>query len=1088
MAEPVIVPVKLEVTDIDMSNFNPKDVQKAISSAMSGVKKSIQDVFSGIDASAINKPIEKSMSAIESGLHSAEKAHLKYNEAILKAAKSVPEYGEALKEIDSEIAQIEKSMAQWADKSGTIPKQIADAYAPALEQLKKRRADLNPLDYIDKAAPIELEKVALAYKEWLSSIGKLNQKTKEHNEIVKDNRASDEYQELVKQAEVYKKKLADLNEKSKEMKFKGATDTQWENLRKEVEWTELKMNDVLKLMDKAIKSGKAFRFGEGPKGEFRNQYNSFAMSAKSNAKYATERAKENQSPYTADYQKALDDLDKLEKKVAAIKEKSAKMIALGASNNSLEALAYDAEQLSTKVDEAKNRLTELVKTGNAFKFGNGDASAEMSKITATSDSLKSSLSDVSNDAAKAQGGLAKLAATNPKLAAVLGTVLKIGKGFATAAKGVAKVVSAIGKAAQSVASFAEGIISGIKNLNLFGKSGRTTSTDLNKRFKRLGKTILMYGFGFRTMYYAIKKLRTIFIDGFKTMGDQFEEFGQPMTRFIESLNRLKGSLATAFQPLVSVVMPLLTKAMDYLSGILEAIGKFNAALTGQGYIYKAVANDIDSVSDSAKEANKQLGSYDKLEVIDKNDAGYSYEKQTIGETQDAASNFANMVKAAWEKADFTSVGEYVTERLLEVLDKIHRTIIPKAVGFVNKLTKSINTFLEAFDSNVIGSKVGSIVNTIVANLNFNELGKVFANMYNTVWGFFDGLVNKIDWKVVGYKLSGGLSTVVSSLNFDSLAGMIKGLTMGIVDVISQIKWGEIANKLLAGLQTILQTVGTAMSDSNNPLVSAFGDVILTINETITALKPAVESIIQAVGPIIQSILPVINRLLPPIASVVSMVVSVLLPPLVRLVQTVIPLLTSLVELIMPGLELTFTRAAEGIAIVIDAISSVAGALDVVISTVNVFSKAFRGIISVKDIFKELLNAWKTPMNNILAAFEGFLNGLIKPVNSIIDKINGMGSAIGIKKGLPTIPTVKIPRLAQGAVIPPNKEFLAVLGDQRNGTNIEAPLDTIKQALAEVLAEIGGGNREPIVLQVSGRTLAKVVWDEQEKRYKQTGKA
>ena len=41
------------------------------------------------------------------------------------------------------------------------------------------------------------------------------------------------------------------------------------------------------------------------------------------------------------------------------------------------------------------------------------------------------------------------------------------------------------------------------------------------------------------------------------------------------------------------------------------------------------------------------------------------------------------------------------------------------------------------------------------------------------------------------------------------------------------------------------------------------------------------------------------------------------------------------------------------------------------------------------------------------------------------------------------------------VIPANHEFLAVLGDQTNGTNVEAPLETIQQALAEVLAEWGG---------------------------------
>jgi hypothetical protein len=66
----------------------------------------------------------------------------------------------------------------------------------------------------------------------------------------------------------------------------------------------------------------------------------------------------------------------------------------------------------------------------------------------------------------------------------------------------------------------------------------------------------------------------------------------------------------------------------------------------------------------------------------------------------------------------------------------------------------------------------------------------------------------------------------------------------------------------------------------------------------------------------------------------------------------------------------------------------------------------------------------------------------------------------------------IPQLAHGAVIPPNKEFLAVLGDQKSGTNVEAPLSTIKQAVMEALAQ---GSREPINvnLVVDGKTLARV---------------
>ena len=49
---------------------------------------------------------------------------------------------------------------------------------------------------------------------------------------------------------------------------------------------------------------------------------------------------------------------------------------------------------------------------------------------------------------------------------------------------------------------------------------------------------------------------------------------------------------------------------------------------------------------------------------------------------------------------------------------------------------------------------------------------------------------------------------------------------------------------------------------------------------------------------------------------------------------------------------------------------------------------------------------------------------------------------------------RIPELATGAVIPPNSEFLALLGDQRSGTNIEAPLKTIEQAVENVLARRG----------------------------------
>lgn len=124
------------------------------------------------------------------------------------------------------------------------------------------------------------------------------------------------------------------------------------------------------------------------------------------------------------------------------------------------------------------------------------------------------------------------------------------------------------------------------------------------------------------------------------------------------------------------------------------------------------------------------------------------------------------------------------------------------------------------------------------------------------------------------------------------------------------------------------------------------------------------------------------------------------------------------------------------------------------------------------------------------AINGLLGVIEKGLNWIIDKINvfigGLSSVVGFVGDLfgadwniPKIPKVSIPRLAQGAVIPPNREFLAVLGDQKHGTNIEAPLDTIKQAVAEVLAQVNVGGsgfngRIEVPVIVDGREIARAV--------------
>ena len=96
----------------------------------------------------------------------------------------------------------------------------------------------------------------------------------------------------------------------------------------------------------------------------------------------------------------------------------------------------------------------------------------------------------------------------------------------------------------------------------------------------------------------------------------------------------------------------------------------------------------------------------------------------------------------------------------------------------------------------------------------------------------------------------------------------------------------------------------------------------------------------------------------------------------------------------------------------------------------------------------LKSAIRTGINAAIGLVNNFTSWLSRALSFSIPPMSVGGHEIfGGFSASVSIP--QIPYLARGAVLPANNPFLAVVGDQRSGTNIEAPLDTIKQAVAEV---------------------------------------
>lgn len=174
------------------------------------------------------------------------------------------------------------------------------------------------------------------------------------------------------------------------------------------------------------------------------------------------------------------------------------------------------------------------------------------------------------------------------------------------------------------------------------------------------------------------------------------------------------------------------------------------------------------------------------------------------------------------------------------------------------------------------------------------------------------------------------------------------------------------------------------------------------------------------------------------------------------------------------------------------------------STVSGFAERIKN--AIVDKFTSVKNTVADVFNGMRDAIRSVLNNIISVVNGAISKVNGVVSAIesafsfgpwkvptpfgsktiGFKATFPRVPTV--PYLAKGAVIPPRSEFLAVLGDQKQGNNIETPEALLRKIVREETAgrQAGGGSYR-FTAQINRRTLFDEMMKEAQMRRDTSGR-
>lgn len=549
----------------------------------------------------------------------------------------------------------------------------------------------------------------------------------------------------------------------------------------------------------------------------------------------------------------------------------------------------------------------------------------------------------------------------------------------------------------------------------------------------------------------------------------------------QSIAQLKGALLTLAQPLVSVVVPAFMFLVKVLTAVITQISRLVSLISGKSV--KATANSAKALNketdalkgtgSAAKKAASQLAAFDEINQISTetaDDAGggvlsdikpdFSY----MDDISDHLKKIADAVMLIAAGLALWKIGSSLPGELGKILTKLGGILI--AVGGLIILWESLS---DAWNNgvnwkNLFGSLEGAAALAGGLALAFGKVGAgiglVVSGAALLVTAFHD-------------MIEGGMNLENTLMSVAGL--MIGGLGIALLT-------GSWIPILIAAIASLLVAVVNAYGDTEQ-----FVDGIKTMLDGFADFFAGIFTgdIDRAIGGIEK----IFKGLQSVLFSIVDALKNMFLSFLDWLDEKTGGKLHGIIEFIKSLVAGAFTFIKDFIG------NAMASIKKIFTGIVKFLSGAFTGDWDkawegIKDIFDGISTAIKGTWASVINAIIRALNWLIDKANKISFTVPGWVPGLGGKHigvNIPKINELQIPKLAQGAVIPPNREFMAVLGDQKHGTNIEAPLDTIKQAVAEVL---GQGSDRPItiIVQMDGKEMFRQVVRENNSQVRMNGKS
>lgn len=750
-----------------------------------------------------------------------------------------------------------------------------------------------------------------------------------------------------------------------------------------------------------------------------------------------------------DDKQAQKELNSITQKIERISEK------LKEQNTGKTEIVNQSAQLGAQLDVAKAKL-EYMKSGQEFF---------------TSDSILGQEKNVSALQKEFDAAADKLDKANEKIRE---TERRLNAAKEKAAD-LQKQVAGAQKSAQALAPTT-------KALSPAAEKAEKSFNKLVGRIKGLAKRVFI----FTIITAALRKIKQYMWSAIQTNDDA-----------MNAVARLKGELRTLTQPIVNIAIPAFTALAKIITYTLTGASRLLSLLFGSTYSASKKAakslndqqNAIEGVGSAAKKASKYLAPFDELNTISGNDAGGGSESG--GNAVNFDSDIGSGVNAVM--ALMTGIALLAIGAILTFSGHVGVGIAMMVAGALTVYGVYASDGGEAAKTLVETglSKILIAIGPMIA-----ILGVVLMLTGNIPWGlglliagialFAVGEVAE-NWDLLGTNLVGALANMLIDISpYIALFGAVllfvpgqQALGIGLIIAgIALFAVGEVgANWELLG--TNLTSALTKIFSEISPYIAVFGLLL--------AMVPGMMAV--GIGMIV--------------AGSAMFAFSVIAPNWDSITQALRgPLGKTLAMiggfLVVLGLMLIFSGVGIplGIGMLLAGGVSLAAAIapnwDFIRDKIkNVWQKIkefWNSYIAPVFTAAWWLNLGKTIMNGLISGIERGINWVLGGVSDMVNGITGILNKIpGVNIGRVNWGNVHIPRLAQGAVIPANREFLAVLGDQKHGTNIEAPLDTIKQAVAEVL---GQGSDRPItiIVQMDGKEMFRQMVRENNSQVRMNGKS